>query len=120
MRQAGRYSSILVGGISGRTGPHALPLARIKRIMKRNSTAAGEASPRMISGEAPVVFSKACEMLIQELARRGWEAALRGKRRTLLKEDVAAAVARTDVFDFLLPVVEAEARPPPPPPPAGQ
>ncbi|XP_074571923.1 nuclear transcription factor Y subunit C-3-like [Curcuma longa] len=118
MRQAGRYSSILVGGISGRTGPHALPLARIKRIMKRNSSASGEVAPRMISGEAPVVFSKACEMLIQELARRGWEEALRAKRRTLLKEDVASAVAHTDVFDFLLPVVEAEDGPPPPPPAA--
>lgn len=108
---------MLVGGISARTGPHALPLARIKRIMKRNSAVAGEAAPMMISGEAPVVFSKVCEMLIQELARRAWEAALRARRRTMNKEDVATAVACTDVFDFLLPVVEPEdasAAPPPP------
>ncbi|RRT78986.1 hypothetical protein BHE74_00015363 [Ensete ventricosum] len=100
MRQAGAYSSMLVGGVSGRTGPHSLPLARIKRIMKRSSE-----DVRMISAEAPVVFSKACELLIGVLVRRAWAAAFRRKRRTLRKEDVAAAVTNTDVFDFLAQVV---------------
>ncbi|WOK98375.1 hypothetical protein Cni_G07086 [Canna indica] len=101
MRQAGTYSSMLAGGMSGRTGPHSLPLARIKRIMKQSSE-----EVKMISGEAPIIFSKACELFIEELARRAWAAALRGKRRTLLREDVAAAIANTDLFDFLLHVVQ--------------
>uniref|UniRef100_A0A1D1YJV1 Nuclear transcription factor Y subunit C-3 n=1 Tax=Anthurium amnicola TaxID=1678845 RepID=A0A1D1YJV1_9ARAE len=95
MRQAGSFS-----GIAGRTGPHALPLARIKKIMKGS----GE-EVKMISGEAPLVFAKACELFIQELTRRSWAATLRGKRRTLHRDDVAAAVADTDVFDFLVGMV---------------
>ncbi|KAL0312624.1 UNVERIFIED_CONTAM: Nuclear transcription factor Y subunit C-4 [Sesamum radiatum] len=58
MRQAGAYSKLLSGG---RSGPHALPLARIKKIMKSSSE-----EVKMISGEAPIVFSKACELFIEE------------------------------------------------------
>lgn len=106
MRQAGTYSGILSGGISGRTGPHSLPLARIKKIMKRS----GE-DVKMISGEAPIVFSKACELFIEELTLRSWMVTLQGKRRTLHKEDVAAAVMATDIFDFLAEMVsEAKER----------
>uniref|UniRef100_A0A0D9WBC4 Transcription factor CBF/NF-Y/archaeal histone domain-containing protein n=1 Tax=Leersia perrieri TaxID=77586 RepID=A0A0D9WBC4_9ORYZ len=109
MRQARPYSAMFAGGVSARTGPHSLPLARIKKIMKRS---AGENSgdgggARMISGEAPVVFSKACELFIAELTRRAWAATLEGKRRTVHKEDVADAVQNTDLFDFLVDVVMA-------------
>ncbi|KAK7324628.1 hypothetical protein VNO77_28344 [Canavalia gladiata] len=100
MRQAGAYSGLLCGGISGRTGPHSLPLARIKKIMKKS----GE-DVKMISGEAPIVFSKACELFIEELTRRSWIIAIQGKRRTLHKEDVASAVIATDLFDFLITLV---------------
>lgn len=109
MRQARPYSGIFCGGVSARTGPHALPLARIKKIMKRS---AGEATTdggaRMISGEAPVVFSKACELFVAELTRRAWAATLEGKRRTVHREDVATAVHNTDLFDFLVDVVNAD------------
>ncbi|OAY83801.1 nuclear transcription factor Y subunit C-2-like [Ananas comosus] len=107
MRQAGAYSGLLSGGIGARTGPHSLPLARIKKIMKRSasgSTAAGD-EVRMISGEAPIVFSKACELFVEELTRRAWAVTVRGKRRTLHKDDVAAAIAATDIFDFLVELV---------------
>ncbi|MQM10411.1 hypothetical protein Taro_043301 [Colocasia esculenta] len=104
MRQAGAFSGIRSGGIAGRTGPHALPLARIKKIMKRS----GE-DVKMVSGEAPLVFAKACELFIQELTRRSWAAALQGKRRMLRRDDVAAAVAATDVFDFLVATVGSTA-----------
>ncbi|KAH7690667.1 Transcription factor CBF/NF-Y/archaeal histone domain-containing protein [Dioscorea alata] len=100
MRQAGIYSGILSGGISGGPGPHSLPLARIKKIMKRS----GE-DVKMISGEAPIVFSKACELFIEELTVRAWMVTLQGKRRTLHKEDVMAAVSATDLFDFLVDLV---------------
>ncbi|CAN6579180.1 unnamed protein product [Malus baccata var. baccata] len=101
MRQPGRYSGLtMCGGISGKTGPHSLPLARIKKIMKNS----GE-DVKMISGEAPIVFSKACEMFIEELTRRSWMTTLEGKRRTVHKDDVASAVVATDIFDFLVSLV---------------
>ncbi|OMO58666.1 Transcription factor CBF/NF-Y/archaeal histone [Corchorus olitorius] len=105
MRQAGTYSGILSGGISGRTGPHLLPLARIKKIMKKSGD-----DVKMISGEAPIVFSKACELFIEELTQRSWMVTMQGKRRTLNKEDVASAVAATDIFDFLLNLVSESDR----------
>ncbi|XP_058077309.1 nuclear transcription factor Y subunit C-3-like [Magnolia sinica] len=100
MRQAGTYSGLLSGGISGRTGPHSLPLARIKKIMKKS----GE-DVKMISGEAPIVFSKACELFIEELTLRSWMVTLQSKRRTLHKDDITAAVIATDIFDFLVQMV---------------
>ncbi|OWM72019.1 nuclear transcription factor Y subunit C-2-like [Punica granatum] len=109
MRQAGTYSGILCGGISGKTGPHLLPLARIKKIMKRSSGNGGE-EVKMISGEAPIVFSKACELFIEELTRRSWIMTVQGKRRTIHKDDVASAVVATDLFDFLVNLVDGSGR----------
>lgn len=63
---------------------------------------------RMIAAEAPVVFSRACEMFILELTHRGWAHAEENKRRTLQKNDIAAAITRTDVFDFLVDIVPRE------------
>ncbi|KAJ7982052.1 Nuclear transcription factor Y subunit C [Quillaja saponaria] len=56
---------------------HSLPLARIKKIMKADEDV------RMISAEA----------------------AKENKRRTLQKNDLAAAISRTDVFDFLVDII---------------
>ncbi|KAL9406431.1 hypothetical protein Peur_003403 [Populus x canadensis] len=100
MRQAGTYSGILSGGLSGKTGPHSLPLARIKKIMKKSGD-----DVKMISGEAPIVFSKACELFIEDLTQRSWMMTMQGKRRTLHKVDVASAVIGTDIFDFLVNLV---------------
>lgn len=60
---------------------------------------------RMISAEAPVVFAKACEMFILELTLRSWIHTEENKRRTLQKNDIAAAISRTDVFDFLVDII---------------
>ncbi|KAK1280817.1 Nuclear transcription factor Y subunit C-2 [Acorus gramineus] len=78
---------------------HSLPLARIKKIMKADEDV------RMISAEAPVVFAKACEMFILELTLRAWIHTEENKRRTLQKNDIAAAITRTDIFDFLVDIV---------------
>ncbi|KAL5543716.1 hypothetical protein UlMin_007500 [Ulmus minor] len=78
---------------------HSLPLARIKKIMKADEDI------RMISAEAPVIFAKACEMFILELTLRSWIHTEENKRRTLQKNDIAAAISRTDVFDFLVDVI---------------
>ncbi|XP_038689802.1 nuclear transcription factor Y subunit C-2-like [Tripterygium wilfordii] len=78
---------------------HSLPLARIKKIMKADEDV------RMISAEAPVIFAKACEMLILELTLRSWLHTEENKRRTLQKNDIAAAISRTEVFDFLVDII---------------
>ncbi|ERN09839.1 hypothetical protein AMTRI_Chr06g171470 [Amborella trichopoda] len=81
---------------------HTLPLARIKKIMKADEDV------RMISAEAPVLFSKACELFILELTIRSWLHAEENKRRTLQKNDIAAAITRTEIFDFLVDIVPRE------------
>mmetsp|Transcript_28853 Transcript_28853/g.73610 ORF Transcript_28853/g.73610 Transcript_28853/m.73610 type:complete len:200 (-) Transcript_28853:389-988(-) len=81
---------------------HQLPLARIKKIMKSDEDV------RMISAEAPVLFAKACEMFILELTLRSWYHAEENKRRTLQRNDIAAAITRTDIFDFLIDIVPRE------------
>ncbi|KAJ0972564.1 hypothetical protein J5N97_020523 [Dioscorea zingiberensis] len=60
---------------------------------------------RMISAEAPILFAKACELFILELTIRSWLHAEENKRRTLQKNDIAAAITRTDIFDFLVDIV---------------
>eukprot|EP00616_Rhizochromulina_sp_CCMP1243_P019115 CAMPEP_0118973472 /NCGR_PEP_ID=MMETSP1173-20130426/10183_1 /TAXON_ID=1034831 /ORGANISM="Rhizochromulina marina cf, Strain CCMP1243" /LENGTH=143 /DNA_ID=CAMNT_0006923131 /DNA_START=15 /DNA_END=446 /DNA_ORIENTATION=- len=77
-----------------------LPLARIKRIMKSDEDV------RMISAEAPVLFAKACEMFILELTLRSWCYSEQNKRRTLQKEDIQTAIRRTEIFDFLVDVIQ--------------
>lgn len=78
---------------------HQLPLARIKKIMKSDEDV------KMISAEAPVLFSKACELFILELTLRSWLHTEENKRRTLQRNDIAGAISRGDVLDFLLDIV---------------
>jgi len=81
---------------------HMLPLARIKKIMKSDEDV------RMISAEAPALFSKACEMFILELTIRAWAQTEESKRRTLQRCDIASAIQKTDIFDFLIDIVPRE------------
>ncbi|KAK9725449.1 hypothetical protein RND81_05G144300 [Saponaria officinalis] len=81
---------------------HALPLARIKRIMKLDQNV------RMISAETPVLLSRACDMFIQDLTHRAWVSTERSRRRTLQKSDVSFAVSTSDLFDFLVDIVPRE------------
>lgn len=78
---------------------HSLPLARIKKIMKSDENV------RMISAEAPIVFAKACEMFINELTLRAWSHTEETKKRTVQKNDIAAAITRSDIFDFLIDIL---------------
>ncbi|KAG0380008.1 hypothetical protein BGX24_010607 [Mortierella sp. AD032] len=86
---------------------HPLPLARIKKVMK------SDPEVKMISAEAPILFSKACETFICEITRRAWLHAEENKRRTLQRSDVANAVSRSDQFDFLIDIVPREEPPKP-------
>lgn len=81
---------------------HQLPLARIKKVMKTDEDV------RMISAEAPILFAKGCDVFITELTMRAWIHAEENKRRTLQKLDIAAALTKSDMFDFLIDVVPRE------------
>lgn len=59
----------------------------------------------MISQEAPVLFAKACEIFIRELTLRAWMQTEENKRKTLQRNDIAAAISKTDMFDFLIDIV---------------
>eukprot|EP00795_Rhopilema_esculentum_P007831 gene7831-13702_t len=76
-----------------------LPLARIKKIMKQDEEV------KMISAEAPVLFSKAAEIFISELSLRAWIHTEDNKRRTLQRNDIALAITKYDQFDFLIDIV---------------
>lgn len=77
----------------------ALPLARIKKIMKLDGDV------KMISAEAPMLFSKAAEIFIHELTLRAWLHTEDNKRRTLQRNDIAMAITKYDQFDFLIDIV---------------
>lgn len=77
----------------------ALPLARIKKIMKLDEEV------KMISAEAPVLFAKAAEIFIHELTLRAWSHTEDNKRRTLQRNDITMAIAKCDQFDFLIDIV---------------
>uniref|UniRef100_A0A0C9QSE5 TSA: Wollemia nobilis Ref_Wollemi_Transcript_11948_1274 transcribed RNA sequence n=1 Tax=Wollemia nobilis TaxID=56998 RepID=A0A0C9QSE5_9CONI len=81
---------------------HQLPLARIKKIMKSDEEV------KMISAEAPVLFSKACELFILELTLRSWLHTEENKRRTVQKNDIAGAIRRGDILDFLHDIVPTD------------
>jgi histone H3/H4 len=99
-----------------------LPLARIKKIMKSEEFImqeleqerriqmghAPQVKPQlkfMISAEAPLLMSKACELLIQDISARSWQHTARNRRRTLQKQDVHAAVGESEEYDFLIDIV---------------
>ncbi|KAF9896487.1 hypothetical protein BX616_007347 [Lobosporangium transversale] len=83
---------------------HHLPLARIKKVMKTDE----DVKAKMISAEAPMIFDKGCEIFITELTLRAWIHAEENKRRTLQRSDIAAAITKTDMFDFLIDIVPRE------------
>ncbi|XP_070555546.1 nuclear transcription factor Y subunit gamma-like isoform X1 [Ptychodera flava] len=84
-----------------------LPLARIKKIMKMDEDV------KMISAEAPVLFSKAAEIFISELSLRAWIHTEDNKRRTLQRNDIAMAITKFDQFDFLIDIVPRDELKPP-------
>ena len=66
---------------------------------------------KMISAEAPILFAKGCDIFITELTMRAWIHAEDNKRRTLQRSDIAAALAKSDMFDFLIDIVPREDNP---------
>jgi Histone-like transcription factor (CBF/NF-Y) and archaeal histone len=59
----------------------------------------------MIAAEAPIVMTKACELLIKELSIRAWRHTDLSRRKTVQRTDVHAAVHESEIFDFLIDIV---------------
>ncbi|XP_065885182.1 nuclear transcription factor Y subunit gamma-like isoform X2 [Dysidea avara] len=79
-----------------------MPLARIKKIMKMDEEV------KMISGEVPVLLNRAIMMFISELTLRAWMQTEDSKRRTVQRGDIALAITKCDMFDFLIDIVPRE------------
>jgi hypothetical protein len=60
---------------------------------------------KMISAEAPILFAKGCDIFIAELPMLQWIHAKDNKRHILQRSDIAAALAKSDMFDFLIDIV---------------
>ncbi|KAI4523646.1 histone-fold-containing protein [Schizophyllum commune Loenen D] len=73
----------------------ALPLARIKKVMKSDPDVK----------VTPILFCKACEIFIAEITARAFIVADANKRRTLSRADIAKALSKSDQFDFLIDIV---------------
>jgi nuclear transcription factor Y gamma len=81
-----------------------LPMARLKKVI-RGATEEEEDDGMMISADTPPFLSKVCELFVQELAVRAWACAQSHNRRIILDSDIAEAVASTEYYDFLIPVL---------------
>ncbi|KAH9386627.1 nuclear transcription factor Y, gamma [Nematocida major] len=75
---------------------NALPLARIKRLMKV------EQEVSKVASEVPLLFSRLSEIFIEELTLRAWQYTEKGKRRILQRGDICSAAKSSDIFDFLV------------------
>ncbi|KAM0886270.1 hypothetical protein ACQ4PT_029809 [Festuca glaucescens] len=80
-----------------------LPMARLKKVIIRATEE--DEDGMMISADTPAFLSKLCELFVQELAVRAWACARSHNRRIILGADIAEAVASTESYDFLLPVL---------------
>ncbi|EEB06035.1 CCAAT-binding factor complex subunit Php5 [Schizosaccharomyces japonicus yFS275] len=81
-----------------------LPLARIKKVMKTDD----DVKTKMISAEAPFLFAKGSEIFITELTMRAWLNAKKNQRRTLQRLDIANAISKSEMFDFLIDIISKD------------
>lgn len=99
VEQGGDADGNIVDFKSGLPTQGQLPLARIKKVMKSDDQV------KMISAEAPILFARACEIFISDLTCRAFLIAEEHKRRTIQRSDIAGAIGRSDLFDFLIDIV---------------
>ena len=65
-----------------------------------------EGTPKiLISMEALIIVAKASELFLLEVTMRGWHMTEQNTRRTLQKVDLAQAIIKCDIFDFLIDIV---------------
>ncbi|KAH0605485.1 uncharacterized protein H6S33_004707 [Morchella sextelata] len=79
------------------TGHPALPVSRVKKIIRLDDDVAG------CSNSAAFLATIAAEMFVQYLAEQGFKMTLgdRKQRKTMQYKDLASAVARTNNLEFL-------------------
>lgn len=63
---------------------------------------------RMISADAPILFSKACEFFIRDLTYRAWFWTKESKRKTLQKNDIETCIKKSESFDFLIDIIDKD------------
>ncbi|KAF8425630.1 histone-fold-containing protein [Tirmania nivea] len=76
-------------------GSTALPLTRVKRIIKLDEEIG------TCSSSAAFLVTVAAEMFIQYLANQGYKGAQKDRRKNLQYKDLANAVAALDTLEFL-------------------
>ncbi|KAL7271130.1 hypothetical protein RUND412_006137 [Rhizina undulata] len=83
------------------TGHSALPLARVKKIIRLDDEVTG------CSNNAAFLVTVAAEMFVQYLAQQGLKMtyADRKQRKTMQYKDLASAVSRIDNLEFLSDVI---------------
>ena len=59
----------------------------------------------MVSADAPILLSKACELFIMELTQRSWLHAEEKKRQTVRRSDLGDAIRHKEAFHFLANVI---------------
>lgn len=82
--------------------PTAVTHSKIRSILRAVDPAGSAGS---VAADVPTALAKASELFVKELTVRAWEVARARRRRSLLRSDVAFAVAKADVLDFLVDIV---------------
>ena len=60
---------------------------------------------QMVSADAPILLSKACELFIMELTQRSWLHTEEKKRQTVRRSDLGDAIRHKEAFHFLANVI---------------
>ena len=60
---------------------------------------------KMVSSDAPIILSKACELFIIDLAFSSWIHTLSDNRKTVQRLDIAKAISFNQHFDFLVDII---------------
>ncbi|THU89346.1 histone-fold-containing protein [Dendrothele bispora CBS 962.96] len=86
-----------------------LPFGSVKSTQRgtRRLTKVTKMDPdvKIISADALILQCKACELFISEITSRTFIISDYNKRHTLSRSDIAAALSKSDQFDFLLDIV---------------
>ncbi|VVB09183.1 unnamed protein product [Arabis nemorensis] len=88
-----------VENFTGFNRQNNLPLSRVRKILK------SDPDVKMISREAPALFSKSCEYFILELTLRVWMHTQSRSSQTIRRCDIFQAVKNSKIYDFLIDVV---------------
>ncbi|CAA7055632.1 unnamed protein product [Microthlaspi erraticum] len=75
---------------------HSFSLCRVKRVLK------AQPEVRMVSGDAPALFSKACEYFVLELTLRAWVRTQACTRQTIQGCDFVEALKKSETYGFLV------------------